>query len=287
MYFSYIGIFIYLLYDENKRISLEGEIVSEYFAARKGHINLEELKITYRTFKDYFVDTYLHFEQKGYFKLAFEGIYSTPKLMAPSPEAYIFTHVGKSVSFPLDHNYRHDQVTTFTLIEILYKYICKEEGYEMYYKDEAQLEFRTMINKFLLCLDNGYVLTEMGYIIDLPEDGLGQLITQDLPENTEDSTTEKVETAIKMFFKYDSNESQKAKAINILADILEPYRKELKNETTENHDTLIFSIVNKYGIRHNTLTQKTDYNKPIWYEWMFHYYLATVHATLKLGLKKS
>ena len=73
------------MYDENKRISLEGEIVSEYFATRKGHINLEELKITYRTFKDYFVDTYLHFEQKGYFKLAFEGIYSTPKLMAPSP----------------------------------------------------------------------------------------------------------------------------------------------------------------------------------------------------------
>lgn len=107
-------------------------------------------------------------------------------------------------------------------------------------------------------------------------------MTSNLPEHTSDTVTEQVETAIKLFFKYNSNMEEKRKAINILADILEPYRKDLKEFTTNKHDKIIFGIVNDYGIRHNDLKQIDDYEKPIWYECMFHYYLSTVHAVLRL-----
>ena len=51
---------------------------------------------------------------------------------------------------------------------------------------------------------------------------------------------------------------EKRKAINLLADILEPLRNELKNILNEEwefnknlHDNLIFEIVNNFNIRHN------------------------------------
>lgn len=254
-----------------------------YYGARNGKIDLSELKITQRKFKDFFLETYFYFYNQGYFKLAFEGHHSTPRLMKPSPEAYIFLQVGNKDIFPIGENvHKFDKVTIFTLIEILHKYIRKIDDFGMYDYAEAQMEFRTEINKFLPLLDEGYLLSDNGYIINLPDDGLGNLITSDLPERTSDTVTEQVETAIKMFLKYDSNMEEKKKAINILADILEPYREKLKSYSTTKHDTMIFGIVNQYGIRHNDINQKEEYDKPIWYQWMFHYYLATVHAALEL-----
>ncbi|UII58154.1 hypothetical protein LS684_21275 (plasmid) [Cytobacillus spongiae] len=260
----------------------------KYYGVRNGKINLDDLKISFKRFREFFLDVYFYFENRGDFKLALEGIGHRPRLMKPSPEAFLFNHVGNVNVFPIEEfGHRLKMDTVFTLIEVLHQYIWKLEDlgdFDLYLEAEstAKKEFREEINKYLMHLDEGYILTEKGYIIDLPDDGLGNLITSDLPPQTTDTVTEQVETAIKMFFKYDSNLEEKRKAINILADILEPYRKDLKNYTTDKHDTMIFSIVNNYGIRHNNLQQKEEYEKPIWYQWMFHYYLSTVHAVLNL-----
>ena len=44
----------------------------------------------------------------------------------------------------------------------------------------------------------------------------------------------------------------------------------------------LFNIVNNFGIRHHNDAQKTQYDKPIWYSWMFYYDLATIHAAVRL-----
>ena len=54
-----------------------------------------------------------------------------------------------------------------------------------------------------------------------------------------------------------------------------------KNE----HDKLIFSIVNGYNIRHNRAGQKSDYRKEIWYDWMMQYYTSVIIAFYKLKNK--
>ncbi|KAA6474133.1 MULTISPECIES: hypothetical protein [Bacillus] len=263
----------------------------KFYGMRNGKINVDDLNISFTKFRNFFLDIYSFFEERGDFKLAFYGYKSRPRLMKPSPETFLFTHVGNVDVFPIEENYyKFNKVTIFTLIEILHKYIWKIDELDDFdmidiypdTKSTAQKEFREEINKYLIHLDDGYILTEKGYIIDRPDDGLGHLITIDLPPQTSDTVTEQVETAIKMFFKFDSNLEEKRKAINILADILEPYREKLKSYTTEKHDKMIFSIVNNYGIRHNNLNQKEDYEKPVWYQWMFHYYLSTVHAVLSL-----
>ena len=45
---------------------------------------------------------------------------------------------------------------------------------------------------------------------------------------------------------------------------------------------IFFEIANNFGIRHHKVGQRTDYDKPIWYSWLFYYYLATIHAAVRL-----
>lgn len=107
----------------------------------------------------------------------------------------------------------------------------------------------------------------------------------DLP----DSVYEQLATATTMYYRFDANLEEKKKAINILADILESEREEVKNILNteygipkKEHDKLIFNIVNAYNIRHNRDDQKSDYSKEIWYDWMMQYYTSVIIAFYKL-----
>jgi hypothetical protein len=71
-------------------------------------------------------------------------------------------------------------------------------------------------------------------------------------------------------------------AIRDLADVLEFLRPQVKQVLTSKDERDLFNIANNFGIRHHNEKQKTEYNKPIWYSWMFYYYLATIHASLRL-----
>lgn len=77
--------------------------------------------------------------------------------------------------------------------------------------------------------------------------------------------------------------NQRKKAIVGLADILENVCEGAKNLFNSefnipknDHDKIIFSVVNGYNIHHDNQQQKTDYSKDIWYDWMMQYYTNTV-----------
>ena len=44
----------------------------------------------------------------------------------------------------------------------------------------------------------------------------------------------------------------------------------------------IFTIANKFHIRHSNPEQMKEYDKDIWYSWMFYFYLSTIHTLLRL-----
>jgi hypothetical protein len=71
-------------------------------------------------------------------------------------------------------------------------------------------------------------------------------------------------------------------AIRDLADVLEYLRPRTTKVLTRKDESDLFQIANSFGIRHHNNSQKTAYSKPIWYSWMFYYYLATIHATVRL-----
>jgi len=47
----------------------------------------------------------------------------------------------------------------------------------------------------------------------------------------------------------------------------------------------LFNIVNNFGIRHHNPQQKVHYNTVVWYSWMFYFFLATIHAAVRLLVK--
>jgi len=62
-------------------------------------------------------------------------------------------------------------------------------------------------------------------------------------------------------------------------EYLKPRVKEVLSSPDEND---LFQLANKFGIRHHNDEQKTNYDRAIWYSWMFYYYLAAIHACLRL-----
>jgi hypothetical protein len=67
-----------------------------------------------------------------------------------------------------------------------------------------------------------------------------------------------------------------------LADVLEFLRPKLKEVLKSGDEKDLFNIANNFGLRHHNQRQKTQYDRPIWYSWMFYYYLTTLHAVLRL-----
>jgi hypothetical protein len=50
-------------------------------------------------------------------------------------------------------------------------------------------------------------------------------------------------------------------------------------------ESAIFELANSFAIRHHDPKQKSNYDRAIWYSWIFHFYLATYHAAIRLLIK--
>lgn len=147
----------------------------------------------------------------------------------------------------------------------------------------------------LLRHKEGYELSENGEILELPENGLENLFVENLPIYDPDNVEQRVESAIKKFRSYRSSLDEKHDAIRDLADVLEflrPKIKELAEKSKPDEQYLYkftentYDIANNCGIRHHNNKQKQDYDKDIWYNWIFYYYLATIHTFVRL-IKKA
>lgn len=275
--------------------------MKQYYAERNGLLK-DELELSLDELNEALFWIYTYFKKKEYFECAEVGISEVdrwthdetqiePASMAPNPQVYIMTKLQNKCVWPIYEYYmNYTEDITFSVIEILYDHIAKYD-YTINYKDSdtAKVEFIEQINNILKFYKDGYYLeSKNGFIMKLPNEALKEQLTYN-GEAIPDTIYEQLQTATKMFYRFDSNLETKKKAINILADILENVREDLKNllndeyEINKNeHDKLIFNIVNGFNIRHNNNSQKTDYSKDIWYDWMMQYYTSVIIAYYRL-----
>jgi hypothetical protein len=82
--------------------------------------------------------------------------------------------------------------------------------------------------------------------------------------------------------------SERKEAIRELADVFEWLKKtrDLGSVLDGKDESAIFDIANNFAIRHHNPKQKANYDRAIWYSWIFHFYLATYHAAIRLLVKK-
>ena len=237
-----------------------------------------------------FQDLYKILLAQGYFE---EGFADRGEL-GTDIKAQMFRKLRKENLYPIqDKCIEYAEDDLFDVIEFLYDWISKpiDGYYDMYAeyehpdtfdKKKGQQEFRTEINELLCDYKNGFELSQQGEILELAEPGLKALFEENFTYGDPAQVETKVRRAILKFQRYHSSIDEKRDAIRELVDVLEFLRPKLKNVLTKKDEGELFNIANNFGIRHNNKNQKTEYDKEIWYNWMFYYYLTTIYASMKL-----
>lgn len=269
-----------------------------YYSIRTGKNSLAS-QIDLPMFLRLFGDLYKSFLYKGYFQeaLGYDCVDAgqVAGKLGGDIEAQILRKVRKSNLWTIQDKYTgYSEDDVFDIIEFLYDYVSKPiEGFFHNYNDcgwhyqtfsieTGRQEYRNEINDLLRDYTGGYELSNEGEILALAERGLENLFQANLPVYDPKNVEVRVNNAVLKFRRYRSSFEDRRDAIRDLADVLEFLRPKLKTVITKKDENDIFIIANSFGIRHHNDTQKNDYDKSIWYSWMFYYYLATIHATLRL-----
>jgi hypothetical protein len=269
-----------------------------YYSVRTGKnpfASQLDLPIFLRLFKD----LYMEFIAKDYFQEAF-GYYcvdagEVPGILGHDIEFHILRKIRKSDLWPVFDKYsEYSEDDVFDMIEFLYDHISKPlDGNYHSYGDcgwhyhtfdavTGRQEYRTEINEFLRDYKEGYELSIDGEILALPDEGLTTLLDGNLPAYDPDNVDTRVKNAVLKFRRHRSSLEDRRDAIRDLADVLEYLRPKLELAITRKDENDLFNIANNFGIRHHNESQKTDYDKSVWYSWIFYYYLATFHAAIRL-----
>jgi len=268
-----------------------------YYSMRMGknpHASKLDLEMLLRLFRG----LYINFTKKGYFQEAF-GDYCVdageiPGNLGSDVEAQVFLMLRKENLWPIDDKcLKYSEEDLFDIIEFIYDNISKPTDglyheydtswhYNKFDQNVGKEEFKQRINEFLRDYGDGFELSDKGEILVAIEPGLNDLLNSEYPNYDSENIINRIDSAILKFRRYRSSEDEKRDAIRNLVDILEYLRPELKKVITKNDESDLFNIANSFGIRHHNDHQKTDYNKSVWFEWMFYYYLATINAVLKL-----
>lgn len=208
-------------------------------------------------------------------------------------------------AFPVDSWEAKDitEENLFDFIEFLYDFVSKPIGwtdyitgtnfrysdYESYDLEKGRAEYCEYVNMFLNDYDTGYEISASGEILSLGNLGLEKLYKAEIIPFDRENVDSKIEKAILKWRSRNQSLDDRKSVILELAEVFEWLKKtdKLKIALDNKDDSLLFNIINNFAIRHHNPNQASNYDKNIWYAWMFHFYLATYHAVIRLIIKKN
>lgn len=246
-----------------------------------------------------FQNLYLLFRDQDYFK-GKAGITKTDLPDAIKHEAAVaLTFQPFPITKWSQENITEDHV--FDVLEFLYDHVSQPGewvqmtsetgwnywGYDSYDDETGRKELRDKANDFLCDYRNGYELTKDGTILALGEHGLKYILDAEIIPYDEVNVDNKVKNSITKWRNRHLSLPEKKEAIREMADVFEWLKKTkgLDKVLDNKDESSIFDIANNFAIRHHNPKQKTNYDRSIWYSWMFHFYLATYHAAIRLLIK--
>ncbi len=220
-----------------------------------------------------FRDLFLTFWNKKYLQEAF-GYYCVDAgdvqgTLGSDIEAQMFLIFRKSNLWPIESkclNYSEDDL--FDIIEFIYDSISKPiDGwyhdysscgwhYTKFDRNTGRKEFRSQVNVLLRDYMDGFELSENGEILASIENGLEDLVKEQLVEYDPKNIDSRIESAKLKFRRYRSSQEEKRDAIRDLADVMEFLRPQIKKVLCSKDENDLFSIVNSFGIRHHNDKQK-------------------------------
>jgi hypothetical protein len=269
-----------------------------YYSVRVGK-HPEGVKLDLSTLRTLFKSFYEQFEERGFFQEAFGywcvDAHSVSGTLGSDIPAVILLDIRKQNLWPVQERcleYSEDDL--FDVIEFLCEHVSKPtdgwyhsygscgDHFTAFARDEGRGEFRTHINRILSSYTDPYELLDNGDIVARADLGLEPLLLADLPSTDPQNINGRVSAAIAKFRRHRSSFEDRRDALRDLADVLEYLRRDLKAVLLKQDESDLFNIANNFGIRHHNSQQKTEYDKAIWYSWIFYFYLSTIHASVRL-----
>jgi hypothetical protein len=214
-----------------------------------------------------------------------------------TPEAFVMLHVLKDGLWPIEKRaIFYDEFDLFSMIEFLYDYVSMpKEGeyhsfndcgwhYRTFDKKQGQDRYRNEVNRFLGAYRGGYELSIEGEVRRKSPPGMEDLLKSPSVSGEPESIDDRVNYAISKFLHYDSGLPEKKDAVRTLADVLEYLRKSEMTLSSKDDDNL-FQIINGFDIRHHNKDQQGEYDKEVFYEWMFYTFLASIRLIVEYRMK--
>jgi hypothetical protein len=260
-----------------------------YYSVRSGKNKLGG-KFDLRLLSEMVGALYASFTDEGYFGEAFGYSDASGRVrgkLGSNIQSTVRKLLRKKISWPPTAYYPvYSEDDVFDIIELLFDSVSLPvltgKVITSFDKAAGQTELRSKVNALLQDYEGGYELSNEGEVLAVPEEGLGDLLKATLPESDPTNVNTRVDGAIKKFRSRHSSPGDRRDAIRDLADVLEFLRPQLRDVLNRKDEADLFTLANSFGIRHHNDLQKTEYNKAIWYSWMFYYYLATIHASVRL-----
>lgn len=288
---------INLIYKWHNIYRGEDIVEKKYYGERKGFHEKEPMD--YHLMKRLFKSLYKQLEDDLFFSEAMGydcvDLGKHAGLWGHDIGAYFYRKLKRTDIWPImgyiDDYY--DEVTLFTVIEFLYDYVSEATGKHYHEwndcgwhtsewdKESGQQRYRDEINELLKDYKDGYALTEDGEIIELAPSGMESLIDEKIVTEDPDNIDNRIKTAKRKYLRYGASLDDKKDAVRTLADVLE-FLKKSNIRLLKKDESDLFQIINSFDIRHHNKSQQGDYDKEIWYDWLFYTFLASIYVLLKL-----
>lgn len=275
-----------------------------YYSVRTNR-NRNFSKFSLDTLRRLFINLYQELCNDGYFQQAFgydcvdNGFIHGS--LGENIGAKVYRLLRKDNLWPICEKaeyYSEDDM--FDMIEFLYDNVSKpiktRDAYHAYSqcgwhfsefsKKDGQKEFLAKINEILNEYSNGFEINKKGQILIKDDNGLSAIYSADIPTDRADVKT-KIDLAVQKYRQSRSSLEERRIAIRELADVLEALRPEAKLYLSSKDEGDLFNIANNFTVRHFDDKQKINFDRDIWYSWMFYFYLSTIHVLLRAKERKN
>jgi len=275
----------------------------KYFSARAGKPQSDF--INEKQLKSLFGEYYFKLKNEGYFQHSF-GKYCVNNGYMPGSEGVTLKakmiEVFGNRQDELDPHSSNIEIwyqdDVFDMIEFFYDYIAKPvdtnihewDGCGLHVltaeKESGRKEWIETWNPILARLKPSFRLTNEGKVEFLPKsEGLKKLVDEQTPHKDPENIDSKVKRACNLFLSHNSTIEDKKESLRLLADVLEYLEKDIQKYLSNQDESNIFHIANRFGIRHHNENQQTQYNQEDYYPWIFYAYLATIDLIARLKSK--
>jgi hypothetical protein len=205
-----------------------------------------------------------------------------------------------------DGNFRHepppamykDPGLLFDLLEILYdlvaapKFDPEKKRHTAFAKKDAQEVFREFINDDLMLAAAPHEMLANGQIVPLGTP-ITKAIVEDLVLLSDKGQVTKADygvlnDAIRQFYHEGASAIEKKSAIAAVCSLVEKYSAKVVEHMLRDDERDLFRMANDFALRNAGPKQKRNYDKDVWYDWMFTVQLSAATTIIKiLGQQKA